>query len=104
MNKQTLDIIEQLFIDYQNNRLTYSQLCTRLDAYTYAEIQIVQTVMYIGRDYANKSDFFGSYNEMNDYMNSLVWNPDKSIEIGQIAEKQLVIADYFRNGRVILGI
>ena len=103
MNTIILNFIEQLLTDYQNNKCTAKDVSDVLDCFSYQSIQIFQTIMYIGRDFDDALEFQKNNTGLNSYLNCLIWNPNKKIEIGQMTEKQRKIADYFKNGRKILN-
>lgn len=77
-------------------------LLNYLKTLDYADIQMIQTIMYLGRD----KDYTGSEpREIYDSVfKRLDWNPNKNIEINQIYGKLGVLYRYLKNGFEILNI
>lgn len=72
-----------------------------LNDLSYDDLKIVQTIMYVGRggyQYEQKNnDLYQVVFE------SLTWSDDKSIEVNQIVGKSIQLAEYLKNGMMLVS-
>lgn len=74
-----------------------------LETLSYEQIQMIQTIMYIGRDTYDDEVKISPLELYNKTFESLTWNEKKGIEISQMVEKA-PLADYLRRGVKLLKI
>jgi len=73
-----------------------------LDTLKYEDIQLLQTIMYLGRD--NEHQEGETPEEIyQQKFDSLLWNENKHIEVNQMTGKQQ-LGDYLTNGAKLLNI
>lgn len=80
------------------------KLSKYLNALTFDEIKMVQTVMYIGRDHSSNLKCGNPDAVITDYMNQLENWGSREEEIGVINEKREQLKTYLQRAFTILGI